>query len=137
MDPQVRASLGKHYRLMEEINHDNEHRNEKKLHRDIENLLRLKGIVYVHARTDRKTTQQKGVPDFLFALALQKPSKHDPTGATCVPVPCAWEIKTDKAKLRPEQEIMMRDMMRPPNGWYVKVIRSLQEAADELKALGI
>jgi hypothetical protein len=41
------------------------------------------------------------------------------------------------AKLRPEQEEMIKRLQTAPNQWNVVIIRSLQEAADELKALGV
>jgi hypothetical protein len=54
-----------------------------------------------------------------------------------VPVPCGWECKVGNSKLRPEQEELLRRLQAPPNAWRIRVIRSLQEAADELKELGV
>ena len=137
MDPTVRASLGKHYRTWDEIQTQATMTNERSLHAQIRNLLNLKGIVFFESRMDRKTTQPKGTPDFIFSVLLERPEKHDPTSNLCVPLPVAWEIKVGNLKLRPEQETMLRNMQRRPNAWNCKVIRSLQEAADELKAMGI
>lgn len=122
---------------MDEINNQNEHRTEKQLHAQIRNLLNLKGIVYSENRMDKRSSTTVGWPDFTACVLLNKPNKVDPLNVTYVPVPLAWEIKVGNAKLRPEQEEMLRRMQAPPNGWRVKVIRSLQEAADELKSLGV
>jgi len=111
--------------------------NERKLHAELRQLFNLKGIAYLEARMDRKSHMTKGWPDFTFAVLLQKPNKMDPTGLTCVPIPCAWECKVGSARLKPEQEEMLRRLQAEPNGWRVKVIHSLQEAVEELKALGI
>jgi hypothetical protein len=137
IDPQERRKLGKGFETMPEIQQRVEVDNERKLHRQIENLLRLKNVVFFHSRIDKKTTRPKGEPDFLFSVFLDKPNKVDPLNVTLIPVPVAWEVKVGNLKLRPEQEEMLRRMQTPPNSWRVKVIRSLQEAADELKALGV
>jgi len=132
-----RVKLGKAFRTMDEINSHNEYRNERALHAQIRNLLNLKGIVYLEQRMDKKSRGIKGWPDFTFAVLLNKPSKADPVNVTMVPVPCGWECKIGNSKLRPEQEELLRRLQAPPNAWRIRVIRSLQEAADELKALGI
>jgi hypothetical protein len=137
MDPDVRKGLGKHFRTMTEINSQNEYLNERKLHAQIKNLLNLKGVVYLEQRMDKKSRGVKGWPDFTFAVLLNKPSKADPVNVTMVPVPCGWECKVGNSKLRPEQEELLRRLQAPPNAWRCRVIRSLQEAADELKELGI
>jgi hypothetical protein len=132
-----RQKLGKHYRTMDEIQSHAERVSERKLHAHIRNLLNYKGIVFLEQRMDKRSRGVKGWPDFTMAVLLQKPSKSDPTNVTCVPIPMAWECKVGDSKLRPEQEEMLRRMQTEPNGWRIKIIRSLQEAADELKALGI
>jgi hypothetical protein len=132
-----RQKLGKNFRTMDEIQTRAEHIGERKLHAQIRNLLSLKGIIYLEQRMDKPSRGVKGWPDFTFAVLLNKPNKVDPTNVTCVPIPCAWECKVGNSKLRPEQEELLRRLQAPPNAWRVKVIRSLQEAADELITLGI
>ena len=131
-----RQKLGKAFRTNEEIQSAAEHYTERKLHAQIRNLLSLKGIVYLEQRMDKRSRGIKGWFDFTFAVLLNKPNKIDPCNVTCVPIPCGWECKVGKSKLRPEQEELHR-RLQPPNGWRVKVIHNLQEAAEELKALGI
>ena len=110
---------------------------ERKLHAQIRNLLNLKGIEYLESRMDKRTTFKVGWPDFTFAVLLDKPNKMDPTNVTCVPIPIVWEIKVSNAKLRPEQQEMFWKLQKKPNGWRCVVIRSLQQACDELRSLGI
>lgn len=106
---------------------------ERDLHRSICKLLDLKRIVYIHSRTDKPTTQAKGVPDFLFAVCydINHPLGEMVTSAV------AWEVKTDKGKLSEEQIAMHWKMQKQPNAWNVKVIRSLDEAIQELENLGV
>jgi hypothetical protein len=137
IEPSERQKLGKGFLTMDEVTAKAEAYNERKLHAQIRNLLNLKGIIFVESRMDKKTTTIKGIPDFIFAVLLNKPNKIDPTNVTCVPIPCAWEIKVGNAKVTPEQSEMLWKLQKEPNAWRVKVIRSLQEAADELKQLGI
>ena len=105
---------------------------EASLHKAIAKLLSLKKIVFVHSRTDRPTTQQKGVPDFLFAVRAVSADK-----ASWRVEAVAWEVKTERGKLRPEQAEMHFSMQRIPNYWRVKVIRSLDDAIAELDELGL
>jgi|SRR5215472_1498792 len=114
-----------------------EHYNERRLHSQIRQLLHLKGIVFLESRMDKRSHMTVGWPDFTFAVLMQKPNKIDPTNVTCVPIPCAWECKVGNRKVTPEQVEMMWKLQKEPNAWRVKVIRTLQEAADELRALGV
>jgi hypothetical protein len=113
-----RQKLGREFRTFEEMQLAAERYTERKLHAQIRNLLSLNALIFFESRMDRRTTQRKGAPDFLFA-------KNG--------VPVAWECKTGKSKLRPEQEEMLEAMKK--NGWHTKVIRSLQEAADDLREI--
>jgi hypothetical protein len=81
---------------------------------------------------DKRSHATVGWPDFTFAVVIGVSSQR--AGAH---VACAWECKVGNSKLSPEQEEKMRKMQAFPNAWRVKVIHSLQEAADELKTLGI
>ena len=115
-----RKKMGKHFRTSEEIASDAERITERKLHAQIRSLLSLKNIVYFESRMDKRTTQKKGAPDFIFATKG---------------IPVAWECKVGKGKLRPEQEEMLCKM--EVNGWRIKVVRSLQEASEALKDMGV
>jgi hypothetical protein len=115
-----RQKLGREFRTFEEVQLNAERYTERKLHAQIRNLLSLKEIVYFESRMDRRTTQRKGTPDFIFAAKG---------------IPIAWECKTGKSKLSPEQEQMLQAM--EVNGWRIKVVRSLQEAAEALKDIGV
>lgn len=64
---------------------------ESSLHRLIEDDLKRRRWFYVHSRTDRATTQQSGVPDFIIAA---------PNGKTL------WcEVKRKGGKLSVEQNV--------------------------------
>ena len=102
-------------------------KNERQLQSQIVNLLRLKGIEVCWHRTDKKSAATIGWPDLTFSIDL---------GKYC-PVPCAWEIKLPEGKLSEEQEKMAIRLQTPPNNWYYRVIRSVDEALKELKKLGI
>jgi hypothetical protein len=95
---------------------------ERELHKSVGNVLRLRGIEYVESRMDRRTTQRRGVPDFLFAVS---------TAAV------AWELKLPGKKLDPEQQAMFARMTTAPNGWRCCVITSVDQALGELRKLGL
>jgi len=137
IDPAERKKLGRGYATAAETAAKVDLYNERRLHTQIRQLLNLKGIVFFESRMDKKSHGTKGWPDFTFAVLLQKPNKMDPTNVTCVPIPCGWECKVGKGKMSPEQDEMLRRMQTEPNGWRIKIIHSLKEAADELMALGI
>jgi hypothetical protein len=115
-----RQKLGREFRTFEEVQLNAERYTERKLHAQIRNLLSLKEITYFESRMDRRTTQRKGAPDFIFAVRG---------------IPVGYECKTGNSKLRPEQEELLEKMRF--NGWHVRIIRSIKEAADDLKELGI
>lgn len=48
---------------------------------------------------------------------------------------CAWEIKLPEGKLSPEQEALRPKL--EANGWSYRIIRSVDEALAELKAMGV
>jgi hypothetical protein len=128
IDPSQRQKLG--IATEEEREKKIEAFNERKLHQDIRQLLNLKGIVFFEQRMDKRSRGPKGWPDFTFAvwIALIR-STH--------PVAICWECKAGKGELSPDQEDMAHRIQKGPNAWRFRIIRSLQEAADELKALGI
>ena len=98
-----------------------EHITEKELHRQISKILDAKGVVFIHSRTDKRTTNRKGTPDFLFSIRGHS---------------FAWEVKTASGRLSLEQERMLDRMSNPPNQWNVAVIRSAGEATKKLYELG-
>ena len=94
---------------------------EKELHAEIAAILDAKGIVFVRSRMDKRTTNRKGTPDFLFSIRGHS---------------MAWEVKTASGRLSLEQERMLDRMSNPPNNWNVSVIRSAGEATKKLYELG-
>lgn len=89
-------------------------REEKELHKLIYQELTRNSIVPIHSRMDKRTTNVRGLPDFLFVY-------HG--------VPYAIEAKAPKGQLSPEQ---MRTIVRmEENGWHCHVVRSF----DEFKAI--
>ena len=100
---------------------------EEELHAMIRKLLDGLGILYVRSRTDKRTTQQKGVPDFL--MGIQSPD------GLCWPV--AWECKVEGRKLSEEQELWKLDATRGRNGWHYSVIHNLTEACASLARYGV
>lgn len=98
------------------------------LQAEIAKLLDRLGIVYIRSRTDKRSTNNRGTPDFIFAIASKKLTSD------CA---CAWEVKLPKKKLRPEQQQMLQKLQTGPNAWRYCVITSVDEAIAELKAIGM
>lgn len=85
---------------------------EKKLQEQIMAWLRLHGVrAIVHSRTDRPTTQQKGVADILYVVYS---------------VPVAMEVKVGNNQCTPEQVGWLEAARL--DGWTVGVVRSLDQA---------
>jgi hypothetical protein len=112
-------------------------KSERDLHRAVANLLRLRGIEFFESRMDRKTTNQIGTPDFIFAVSYRP--NYDDTTASLLnwPVACGWELKLPGRKLDPEQQAMFARMTTAPNGWQCCVITSVDQALAELRRLGL
>ena len=108
-------------------------KNERELQKQIVNYLRLHGIEVNVSRTDKRTTHRKGWPDITFAASVDVKSHR----IFNFDVACAWEIKFGKGKLSPEQEKLAKTLTTPPNCWRFRVIRSLEQAREELEELGI
>lgn len=121
---------------MEEIVKETEVKNERQLHREIGNLLRLKGVFFVESRMDRKTTTQVGVPDFLFSVLVWIEDKLTQTTIE-IPQAQAWELKVNGRPLDPEQQKAFETMSAKPNGWSCRVIRSVDQALEELRKIGL
>lgn len=96
---------------------------EKDLHQLIGNDLNRRGIFGVHSRMDKKTSQKKGVPDWIFALPR-------PDGAA---LPVAIECKRPGERLTEDQEYV-RDLM-VKNGWFYSVVYSFEEYAEVIRGL--
>jgi hypothetical protein len=103
-------------------------KNERELQRLIANYLRLQGIEAFSQRMDKRTRGKVGQPDFLFSVPNWDGQKWNG-------IPCAWEVKFDKGKLSDEQIIMSGKLVG--NGWRHKVIRSFEQARQELRELGV
>ncbi len=93
---------------------------EIELHKQIIELFDKLGIFYIRSRTDKRTTQKKGIPDFLFAYYGQA---------------VAWEVKVDDNKLSKEQIEVCGDMRCSPNQWEWFEIRSLDDAIKAMNEL--
>jgi hypothetical protein len=94
---------------------------ERVLHDRILKECRQRGYYVVHSRTDRKTTTDLGVPDVILAV---------PNGQT------VWvEIKSRKAKLRPEQSYALAHLKKLNHRAYV--IHSFTAFLELLKTLPI
>jgi hypothetical protein len=97
------------------------------LQAQVAKLLDRLGIVYVRSRTDKRTTNAPGTPDFIFSV-LRNFSHF---------CPCAWEVKLPKQKLKPKQDRMRERMTAKPNAWRYAIITSIAEAEQELKEIGL
>ncbi len=84
---------------------------EKELQNQIENFLRLRGITVIRSRTDRKTSNNIGTPDLIFAGRGRA---------------VAMEVKLPGRKPTPEQEKFLAALSA--DGWLVKIVHALDEA---------
>lgn len=116
MSPKDRKDLG--LLTSEEAIAKFEAKSERDLHKQISNFLSLRGIWFVHSRTDRPTTQSKGVPDYIFVASY---------------IPVGMEVKFGKGKLTPEQTSTLNAMTS--NGWRTYTVRSVPELKEILDGL--
>lgn len=127
MSPADRKRLGKSGRTGDDCKRDQEHVSEREIHRQIEQWLNSKGIVYRHDRMDRKTTGTVGWPDFTFVW----------TEGTTVVNRMQWaigvEVKVPGGKCSQEQ--LYCHALMGLNGWRVFVVHSLAEIIENLKGL--
>lgn len=111
MRPEDRARLGKAGMTAEEGQAAHVARSERELQNQLVNLLRLNGVNFViNQRFGVKTTAPKGTPDILFAYRGKA---------------CAWEVKLEGEKPRPEQDRALMEMTA--DGWLCAVVRSYDE----------
>lgn len=107
---QDRLPFGKEGVTNSEAKQKCDDRNEKELQRQIEDYLRQRDIRYVcRSRMDRRTTNAKGTPDFIFCFA----SKF-----------VALEVKVGNNQLSSEQARAILDIIH--NGGIAEVVRSLE-----------
>lgn len=128
MRPEDRRKLGQ--KTAAEVLAQGEATSEKALQKQIVGLLRLKGIEPIVSRMDRRTSNNIGTPDILFAVDCSSDENIRPCA-------CAWEIKMPQGKLSREQEQMATKLLMHPNCWCWRVIRSVDMAIAELKEMGV
>jgi hypothetical protein len=117
MDAKDRASLGKAGRLQSEIDEKIKERAEKDLHHDISRFLNLLGIVFCHARMDKKSGITVGWPDYAF-----------PYKGLFV----AWEAKTGTKLSHDQLSVKHRIVLQ---GGHYRVITHLGECKDHLREI--
>ena len=100
-------------KLPEEIEEANAATLEKKVRRDVWNILRLRRVRIITARTDRKSTLEPGTPDFCFMY---------------LGFGFAWELKRPKNGILSPEQITAHEEMRG-NGWRVSIITSVVQAS--------
>lgn len=128
MSPEDRRKAGQ--KTAAEVLAQGEAKSEKELQRSIVGLLRLKGIEPIVSRMDRRTSNNVGTPDILFAVGgFFNGRSYD--------FACAWEIKMPKGELSDQQKAIGCKMIQPPNAWCHRVIRSVDQALADLRAMGI
>jgi hypothetical protein len=94
-------------------------KSERELQKQIAGYLRLLNVPFYQSRMDRKTTMQKGTPDFLVCRKGRF---------------VAWEVKTPWcAVLRPEQAIERAKILSEHGDW--RLITSLAEAQAHLREI--
>ncbi len=91
---------------------------EKELQNQIENFLRLRGITAIRSGMHRKTSNNLGTPDFLFAIWGRA---------------VALECKLPGRHPTEDQKRVMAGLVK--DGWYVKIVHTLDEALAVLAAL--
>lgn len=91
---------------------------EKELQVQIENWLRLRGVTVIRSRTDRKTSNNVGTPDLIFAVHGRA---------------VALEVKLPGRKPTAEQEKFLCALIG--DGWKVAVVHSLDEARAVVEAV--
>ena len=101
-------------RMLETEQTKADEKQEKQLQTTCENLLRLRGIEYLHLSF--RAREKCGWPDLVFAL----PQGDDRPG-----IPMAVELKTARGRLSDDQVKVLTRMQA--NGWCVRIIRSFED----------
>lgn len=121
LSPTDRKSLGKAGMTAEEALRKMEVKNEGVLQKQIVGLLRLRGIEPIVSHFGKKTRNNLGTPDIIFAA---------------FGIPCAWELKMPKTgRTSDGQTDMAVRLSTPPNSWRHRIIKSVDEAIAELKEI--
>lgn len=123
--------MGKAGRLVEETLAKADAKSEKELQRQIVNLLWLKGIEVNVSRMDKRKTDKVGWPDLTFAVCTNL------SGWPLHTYACAWEVKLPGKHLASHQRLAGTCLVTSPNAWTHRVITSVDQALEELKAMGI
>src|SRR5439155_10380413 len=129
LSPADRKSIGQ--MTADEAFRKAEVKNEGDLQRQIISLLRLKGIEPLWHRMDKRSAATIGWPDITFCV---EGGYDEVDGHITTPIyGCVWEIKF-RAQDQPsiEQQQMHLRLSTLPNCWRVRVIRSVDEALEEL-----
>jgi hypothetical protein len=95
---------------------------ESELHTKIEDDLKRRRWYYVRSRMDKKSTQQKGVPDFIVAA----PEKFDRVSTYWI------EVKRNGSKLTPEQNVTKHVLQALGHKWacvysFEEYLRAIEE----------
>lgn len=122
MSPADRRPMGKAGVTNAEALAKFEAKNERELQKQIAAYLRRHNIWFAQSRTDKRTTNGLGQPDFLLSTY--------PDGSS-FPQPYALEVKFRNGKLSDEQEEVRQKMIRC--GWHYQIVRSLKEVIELLK----
>lgn len=99
-----------------------EAKNEREIQKQIAAYLRRNNIWFAQSRTDKRTTNGNGTPDFIFSKYITVNHAQ----------PFAIEVKYGKGELSDEQAEVMNKMIR--DGWHYKIVRSLKEVINLLEA---
>lgn len=119
MPKEQREPLGKGFKTSAEAVATFETKNERQVQKHIANYLRQHSIWFSQSRTDKRTTNGNGTPDFLFSALLPYNDHQNRI------YPIAIEVKFGDGKLSKEQEDVRGQMVL--NGWCYFVVHSLQE----------
>lgn len=128
MRPEDRAALGKAGLTASEAIERAEWKLEEELAQLVINYLGLYGIprdCIMRARPDKAATINRGWTDLTF---LARRSCYEW-------VPCGWELKTTTgtvSKIQHDTHAALK-----ANGWQIAIIRSVDDARNELARLGI
>lgn len=107
-------------KLRSEIAAAHEVKSEKQLQNQLEDWLRLKGVVVIRQRMDRKSNTVMGLPDLCFCM----------NG-----IAFGLECKIQNKSAMPHQQQVMERMTA--NGWRCGVVHSLKEMMDVLELYGV
>ena len=132
LSPEDRKTLGKSAATAEEVLARGRVKAERDLQNLIDSLLRLKGIVAIRSRMDVATTNNKGTPDFLFAITCVNRWSKWTTHAIALEV----KMPSERKKLSEDQTKMRLAMCMEPNAWETYVVESVDEVREILRRHG-